>query len=82
MVDRGFFIDKICQKADVGLVRPPFTRNKTQFSKEEVVLNAEIARAKVYVERANQRLKAFKIQWDKMHVVKKATRSSLLYVPW
>ena len=66
MVDRGFFIDNICQKADVRLVRPPFTRNKAQFSKEEAVLNAKIARARVHVERANQRLKAFKILGDKM----------------
>ena len=28
MVDRGFFIDKICSEADVRLVRPSFTRNK------------------------------------------------------
>ena len=48
------------------LVRPPFTRNKAQFSKEEAVLNAKIARVRVHIERANQRLKAFKILGDKM----------------
>ena len=66
MVDRGFFIDKICSEADVRLVRPPFTRNKKQFSKHEAVLNAKIARARVHVERANQRLKALNILGDRM----------------
>ena len=34
VVDRGFFIDNICQKADERLVRPPYIRNKAVFKRK------------------------------------------------
>jgi len=61
MADKGFLIDDICLKNCIQLIRPPFLRSKKQFSKEEALLNAKIAKARVHIKRSNQRLKVFKI---------------------
>ncbi|XP_046601942.1 uncharacterized protein LOC124295563 [Neodiprion lecontei] len=60
MVDKGFRVDKLCKDRDITLIRPPFKKEKLQFSKEESRLSAKIARARVHIERSNQRLKVFK----------------------
>lgn len=61
MVDRGFLVDEICDRNRVKVIRPPFLHDKKQFTKQEALLTAEIARARVHVERANQRIKVFKV---------------------
>lgn len=66
MVDKGFLIDNICLQNGIKLIRPTFLRKKTRFSKEEALLNVKIAKARVHIERTNQRLKTFKILSDKM----------------
>jgi len=60
MTDKGFLIDDVCFK-HVKLIRPPFLSKKVQFNKEEAILNAKIAKARVHIERSNQRLKEFSI---------------------
>lgn len=69
MVDRGFFIDDLCESHAVGIVRPPFTGKEPQMTHGDAVKTADIARARVHVERAIQRIKIFKtfnsvISWD------------------
>ncbi|KAF2889888.1 hypothetical protein ILUMI_16285 [Ignelater luminosus] len=60
MVDKGFLIDDECKRNYIKLYQPPFLgRGKSQFSKEEAEETAEIARARVHVERRIQRLKNF-----------------------
>ena len=66
MVDKGFMIEDLCEERAVGLIRPPFLRNKTQFSEEEAKMTAEIARARVHVERAIQRLKLYSVLKQKI----------------
>lgn len=66
MVDRGFLIDEICEKNNLKCVRPPFLKGKKQFSKSDSILTANIAKARVHVERSNQRIKNFKIVGDTM----------------
>ena len=61
MVDKGFLIEKICLKNEWHCIRPPFLRDKKQLSKEESLLTASIAKARVHVERSNQRIKTFNI---------------------
>ncbi|RVE40319.1 hypothetical protein evm_015031 [Chilo suppressalis] len=62
MVDRGFrSIDELCERNNVKCVRPPYLKEKKQFSKEEALLTAKIAKARVHIERSNQRIKIFKI---------------------
>ncbi|OXU21945.1 hypothetical protein TSAR_015538 [Trichomalopsis sarcophagae] len=55
MTDKGFLIDEICLLNDIKLIRPPFLKNKQQFSREEALLNASIAKTRVHIERSNQR---------------------------
>ena len=65
MTDKSFLIDEMCLLHDVKLIRPPFLKNK-QLSKEEALLNASIAKARVHIERSNQRIKVFKILSTKL----------------
>lgn len=43
------------------LVRPPFLSQKKQMTKEDAIRTAEIARARVHVERVIQRLRQYKL---------------------
>ncbi|XP_075535131.1 uncharacterized protein LOC142570655 [Dermacentor variabilis] len=61
MVDKGFLIDKLCHEHHIKMVRPPFLKTKKQLSKDDAERNQSIAAARVHVERAIQRMKAFKI---------------------
>ncbi|XP_033222509.1 uncharacterized protein LOC117176374 [Belonocnema kinseyi] len=61
MVDRGFLIDDECLQRQIKLIRPPFLKNKEQFTKAEAIDNKEIASARVHIERVNQRIKLFQI---------------------
>lgn len=61
MVDKGFLIEDICHKYSVSLIRPFFLRNKKQFSEKEANLNVAISKARVHIERVNQRMKIFEI---------------------
>lgn len=67
MVDRGFKIDDLCNEKGVTLIRPPFLKGKSQFTKSEALFTKEIASARVHIERVNQRLKIFKILQNKFH---------------
>ena len=66
MVDKGFMIEDLCETYAVELIRPPFLRKKVQFSEHEAKLTADIARARVHVERAIQRLRLFNVLKQKM----------------
>nr|CAI5867885.1 unnamed protein product [Callosobruchus analis] len=59
MVDKGFLIDDICNLYKIKLIRPPFLQSKTQLTRDESILNAKIASARIHIERSNQRLKIF-----------------------
>ena len=61
MVDRGFLVDEICSSYNVQCIRPPFMRNTTQLSESESRLTQGIARARVHIERSNQRIKTFDV---------------------
>lgn len=66
MVDKGFLIDEACAKNGWKLIRPPFLQAKKQFNKAESMLTSRIAKARVHVERSNQRIKTFKIVGTRM----------------
>lgn len=65
MVDKGFLIESLCDDARVRMDRPPFLRKKRQMESSDALKNEQIARARVHVERAIQRLKAFKVLQQK-----------------
>ncbi|XP_067127736.1 uncharacterized protein [Centruroides vittatus] len=66
MTDKGFHIEDACSARAIGLVRPPFVRKQNQLSKHDALETAEIAKARVHVERAIQRMKLFAILKQKL----------------
>lgn len=68
MVDRGFLIDDMCKMNGWKCIRPPFLKNKKQFTKSEAILTSKIACARVHIERSNQRIKAFQIFSNRLPV--------------
>lgn len=61
MVDKGFNIDVLCENLGLGVVQPPFLRGQLQFTAKDSEKTLKIARARVHVERAIQRMKLFKV---------------------
>ena len=59
LADKGFLISDILPTG-VSINIPPFLL-KNQFSREQCILTRNIARARIHVERANARIKRFKI---------------------
>lgn len=59
MADKGFRIEDVCAKYHVKLIIPPFLTKKKQFSANEAQRTADIAAARVHVERRIQRLRTF-----------------------
>lgn len=60
LADKGFTIHRLLPSG-VSLNIPPFLSSKSQFTKQEAELCAKIARARIHVERANERIKNFVI---------------------
>ncbi|XP_008183318.1 uncharacterized protein LOC103309511 [Acyrthosiphon pisum] len=78
MVDKGFLIEQECVDSGVKLFRPPFLGKNKQLSTKDGIENAEIARARVHIERAIQRIKIFKIlqqkvPWSYLPIIDKIT---------
>jgi hypothetical protein len=69
MVDKGFLVDELCARYIIKIERPYFLRKKKQFSSAEAKINVTVARARVHVERANQRIRIienfiFTLPWN------------------
>lgn len=60
LADKGFTIYKLLPQG-VNLNIPPFLSGKAKFTEEEAKLCLKIARARIHVERANERIKNFEI---------------------
>ncbi len=60
LADEGFTIHSLLPNG-VNLNIPPFLRGKSQFTREEGEMCRKIARARIHIERANERLKNFSI---------------------
>lgn len=63
MVDKGFNIQQECLNYGVRLHIPPFLRS-AQHTAKDAVLNESIAKSRIHVERAIQRIKLFGIFQD------------------
>lgn len=66
MVDKGFLIEEECSRAGVKLFHPPFLKKNKQLSFEDGTNNTQIARARVHIERAIQRMKIFHVLKNNM----------------
>jgi hypothetical protein len=61
IADRGFLIKDILQKNKVELNIPPFLGGRDRLTPQEEILTKRIARVRIHVERAIERMKKFKI---------------------
>ena len=60
LADRGFKIHDLLMKKGATLVIPPFTTDG-ELTKEQTIMTKIIARARIHVERYNERIKNFEI---------------------
>jgi len=60
LADKGFTIHSLLPDG-VNLNIPPFLRGKTQFTREEGEMCRKIAKARIHIERANERIQNFAI---------------------
>ena len=61
MADKGFLIEDLLNKRQASLVIPPFLREKSRFTAEEVKQTNQIARLRIHVERAIRRIKEYHV---------------------
>ena len=68
LADRGFLISEEVSSRNASLIMPDFTKGKKQLSAREVERSRKIARVRIHVERAIERIKTFKILSSKMNL--------------
>ncbi|ELT89275.1 hypothetical protein CAPTEDRAFT_127344 [Capitella teleta] len=61
IADRGFDIQDILQKKNVDLNIPPFLKKRPRLTPQEEILTKRIARVRIHVERAIERMKKFRV---------------------
>ena len=61
MVDRGFVVQHLLLSKQVKVYMSPFTKGQPQITKGKVRQGQAIAKARIHVERAIQRVKRFRI---------------------
>ena len=76
MVNRGFLIDEVCFLNGFKIVKHPFLKGKKQFNKSDALGTSAIAKARVHIERSNERIKKFKtlvtsMTYNLVHLVTK-----------
>ena len=64
IADRGFNVEDLTLLKGAKTVIPPFLRGRKKFTYQELVDSRLITRARIHVERFNQRLKLFKYVSD------------------
>jgi hypothetical protein len=57
LADRGFMIEDLLAKKGATLVIPPFLAKRKEFTNEELLRTKLIAKARIHVERFNERIK-------------------------
>ena len=61
LVDKGFTVQHLLLRKQATIFIPPFLGKREKFTKEEVILTKRIAKARIHVERFNERLKKFRL---------------------
>ena len=59
LVDKGFSVQDLLLPKMATIQIPAFLGKRDGFTKEEVLMNKRIAKARIHVERYNERLKKF-----------------------
>ena len=61
IVDRGFTVKDLLQAKGAHMNIPPFLNGRAKLTPQEVLLTQRIAKARVHVERYNERIKKFRL---------------------
>ena len=61
LADRGFLIEEDITSRNCYMIMPSFTKGKKQLSQKEVECSRQLARVRIHVERAIQRIKIFQV---------------------
>ena len=61
LVDKGFTVQHLLLRKQATIYIPPFLGSRAKFTKEEVMMTKRIAKARIHVERFNERLKKFRL---------------------
>ena len=80
LVDKGFTVQHLLLSKQATIFIPPFLGKRDKFTKEEVMLTKRIAKARIHVERFNERLKKFRLLDRIMPLSLVPIASQLVYV--
>ena len=80
IADRGFDIKDLLQTRKVHLNIPPFLMNRVRLTAQEEILTKRIARVRIHVERAIERMKKFKIIGRTLPLCLKPVVSQIVHV--
>ena len=61
LVDKGFTVLNLLLPKEATIFIPPFLGKHRKFTKEEVMLTKQIAKARIHVKRFNERLENFRL---------------------
>jgi len=61
IADRGFLIKDVLQQHQAELNSPPFLNGRSKLTPQEEIATKRIARVRIHVERAIERMKKYKI---------------------
>ena len=64
MVDRGFTVQELLLPKQATIFIPPFLAGREKLSEEEEILTKRITKARIHVERFNERLKLSVVKWN------------------
>ena len=80
LVDKGFTVQSLLLPKKATIFIPPFLGKRDSFTKEEVILTKRIAKARIHVERFNERLKEFRLIAKTIPLNLAPIASQLVYV--
>ena len=80
LVDKGFTFQDLLLPKLATIQIPAFLGKRDSFTKEETILKTNVAKARIHVERYNERLKKFRLIGKVIPLSLKQIASQLVYV--
>ena len=80
LLDKGFTVQEQLLSKQATIFIPPFLGQRDKFTKEEVIQTKRIAKARIHVERFNERLKRFRLLDQIIPLILRPMASQLVYV--
>ena len=80
LVDKGSPVQSLLLPKKATIFIPPFLGSRESFTKEEVIITKRIARARIHVERFNERLKQYRLINGTIPLSLAPIASQLVYV--